>query len=49
MMEQNRVTTIFGTDGGIVALDSPVKLQLLDILHILKKGTKIPLPLNFMF
>ncbi|MCX9014082.1 MAG: ArsR family transcriptional regulator [Candidatus Methanoperedens sp.] len=36
MMQQNRLTTIFGTDGGIVALDSPVKLQLLDIL---KKGT----------
>ena len=36
MMEQNRATTIFGNDGGIVALDSPVKLQLLDIL---KKGT----------
>ncbi|MCX9014356.1 MAG: hypothetical protein OIN89_06140 [Candidatus Methanoperedens sp.] len=45
-MEQNRATTIFATKEGIVALDSPVKLQLLDIL---KKGTTIPLPLNFMF
>ncbi|MCK4798448.1 MAG: winged helix-turn-helix transcriptional regulator, partial [Spirochaetes bacterium] len=35
-MEQNRATTIFATKGGIVALDSPVKLQLLEIL---KEGT----------
>ncbi|MCK4798159.1 MAG: winged helix-turn-helix transcriptional regulator, partial [Spirochaetes bacterium] len=35
-MEQNRATTIFATKEGIVALDSPVKLQLLDIL---KEGT----------
>ncbi|MFU8767446.1 MAG: V4R domain-containing protein [Candidatus Methanoperedens sp.] len=35
MMEHNRITTIFATSEGIVALDSPVKLQLLEIL---KKG-----------
>ena len=35
-MEQNRATTIFATKGGIIALDSPVKLQLLEIL---KEGT----------
>lgn len=35
-MNQTRATTIFSTNGGIVALNSPVKLQL---LNILKEGT----------